>query len=300
MGAYLLGSRSTFAGIVPGPGNYIGLDMVTSSGNVEGLSLGGLPIRADTDIDVTFTKFSYTRVLDATVWTGTPAINFNLPLILDAKLGFTGVTGPVNGLDIEDTTSGLGDLTITPTVGWHKGMLHYSVGMSIFAPTGSYDTATVDVPGRTINALNTGKNIWSFQPVFAITHMNTNTGLEFSGAASILFSTRNDATDYQNAPALNLEATVMQHLPSGWAFGMSGYAYQQLDDDSGSGATSTKAALGANSLKAHVYGIGPAVTFSQARIFGKEASLQFKYYHEFGAKRRFESDTFWLNVGFSF
>ncbi len=300
LGAYLLGSRTTFAGIVPGPGSYLGLDIVTSSGSVDGLSLGGLPIRADTDLDLTFAKLSYTYVFDASLWGGMPALNLNIPFVLDANLTFTGVTPPIVGVPISDNTSGVGDITITPMVGWHSGMFHYSAGLSIFAPTGSYSTASIDVPARTINALNTGKNIWSFQPVFAATHMNPQTGLEFSGAASLLFSTRNKATDYQNAPALNLEATVMQHLPSGWAFGAVGYAYQQLDDDSGSGAAATRAALGASSLKARVFGAGPIISFSGGSVFGQQASFQLKYFTEFGAKRRFESDTLWFNLSLAF
>lgn len=300
LGAYLLGSRTTAAGIVPGPGSYLGLDLVTSSGSVDGLSLGGLPIRADTDLDVTFAKFSYTYVLDTSLWGGTPAFNLNVPIVLDANLTFTGVTPPLVGVPISDSASGIGDITITPMVGWHSGMLHYSAGLSVFAPTGSYSTASVDVPGRTINALNTGKNIWSFQPVFAVTHLNPETGLELSGAASLLFSTRNNATDYQNAPALNLEGTVMQHLPSGWAFGLTGYAYQQLGDDSGSGAAATRAALGASSLQARVFGAGPMISYSGATLFGQQASFQLKYFTEFGAKRRFESDTLWLNMSLVF
>ncbi|MEP4461953.1 transporter [Roseibium sp.] len=300
LGAYLPGSRTSFAGIVPGPGSYVGLDLVTSSGSVTGLSLGGLPIRADTDLKLSFAKFSYTYVFDAALWGGTPAININIPFVIDANLTFTGITPPLVGVPIDDTTSGVGDITITPMVGWHSGMLHYSAGFSIFAPTGSYSTASIDIPNRTINALNTGKNIWSFQPVFAVTHMNPDTGLEFSGAASLLFSTRNKATDYQNAPALNLEGAVMQHLPSGWAFGAVGYVYQQLDDDSGSGAAATKAALGASSLQARVFGAGPMITYSGATIFGQQASFQFKYLTEFGAKRRFESDTLWLNFAITF
>ena len=300
LGAYLPGSRTTYAGIVPGPGSYLGLDVVTSSGSVDGLSLGGLPIRADTDIDLAFAKVSYTYVFDATLWGGTPALNFNVPFVLDANLTFTGVTPPIAGVPISDSTSGIGDITITPMIGWHSDMLHYSAGMSIFAPTGSYSTASIDVPARTINALNTGKNIWSFQPVFAATHMNPQSGLEFSGAASLLFSTRNKATDYQNAPALNLEGVVMQHLPSGWAFGAVGYAYQQLEDDSGSGAAATRAALGASSLQSRVFGAGPIISYSGVSVFGQQISLQLKYFTEFGAKRRFESDTLWLNMSLTF
>lgn len=300
LGAYLLGSRDSFAGIVPGPGVYIGLDVVHSEGSVEGLTLGGLPIRADTELKLDFLKLSITKVFDAQLWGGTPAINLNIPFVIDANLGFVGVTPPINGLAIHDSTSGVSDIAVTPMVGWHKGKLHYSAALTIFAPTGSYHTANIDVPGRTINALNTGKNIWSFQPVFSITHFDPATGLEFSGSASLLFSTRNTATDYQNAPTLNLEGAVLQHTKSGWAFGASGYVYQQIGDDSGAGAQSTRAALGASSLSARVLGLGPILTYSGASVLGQDVSFKFKYYKEFAARRRFESDTFWFNIAVSF
>jgi len=226
-GAYLLGSRAAFAGIVPGPGFYLGMDYVYMEGAVEGLSMGGVPIRANSDLSVSFAKLSLTKVFDAQLWGGTPAFNLNVPFVFNADLSFVGVTPPVVGLGIEDTTSGVGDITLTSLVGWHSGNLHYSAAFSVFVPTGSYSPASIDIPGRTLNALNTGKNIWSFQPVIAATHFDPATGLEFSGAASLLFSTRNKVTDYQNAPALNLEGTILQHTKSGWAFGVSGYAYSQ-------------------------------------------------------------------------
>lgn len=299
-GAYLLGSRTTFAGIIPGPGLYGGIDYVFMEGSVEGVTLGGLPIRADTDLKVSFAKFSMTKVFDAEIWGGTPALNLNIPFVFDAGLSFTGVTPPIVGVEIGDKTSGIADITLTSMVGWHFGKLHSNVAFSVFAPTGSYHTATVDVPNRTIDALNTGKNIWSFQPVYAVTHFDPTTGLEFSGAASVLFSTRNKATDYQNAPAVNLEGAIMQHTKSGWAFGVTGYAYQQIGDDSGSGAEKTKAALNASSLSARVFGVGPMITYSGVSVFGQEASFQFKYFKEFEAKRRFESDVVWLNISLTF
>lgn len=299
-GAYLLGSRTTFAGIVPGPGTYVGLDLVHSNGHVDGFSLAGLPIRADSDLEVTFAKLSVTQVFDAQLWGGTPAFNLNIPYVFDAALTFTGQTPPLVGVPVDDTTSGFGDITLTGLVGWHRGNLHYSAALSVFAPTGSYQTATINVRERTIDALNTGKNIWSFQPVLAVTHFDPGTGLEFSGAASFLFSTKNTATDYQNAPALNLEAAILQHTRSGWAFGASGYVYSQIGDDSGTGAEQTKAFLGADSLRGQVFGIGPVVTYSGANLFGQDVSFQLKYFTEFEAKRRFESDTLWLNLAVTF
>jgi hypothetical protein len=289
-----------YSGVVPGPGTYVGIDLVTSEGSVKGLSLAGLPIRADSTIDLTFAKLSATHVFDATLWSGTPAFNINIPYVFDADLSFVGQTPPIVGIPFTDSTAGFGDITVTGLIGWHRKKLHYSAALSVFAPTGNYDTATLDIPARTLDALNTGKNIWSFQPVVAVTHFDPSNGWELSGSASFLFSTRNDATDYQNAPAINLEAAILQHLKSGWALGATGYAYKQIGDDSGFGAESTKAFLDVGSLSAQVFGLGPIVTYDGANLFGKEVSLQLKYYNEFGAKRRFESDTLWFNISISF
>ena len=88
----------------------------------------------------------------------------------------------------------------------------------------------------------------------------------------------------------------MQRLRSGWGFGLTGYYYQQLDDDSGTGAEQTRAALGAKSLKARVGGIGPILTFSGGELFGGDVSLKMKYVSEFNAKRRFESDVASVNL----
>ena len=299
VGAYLLGSRDSFAGIVPGPGQYFGIDIINLQGNVQGLSVGGLPIRADTELNLNLLKLSYTHVFDSVLWGGTPAVNLNIPF-LDASLSYVAITPPLAGSSIKDTTSGIGDITITPMVGWHRQKLHYSVGMSVFVPTGNYDLATVDISSGTIDALSNGKNVWSFQPVISSTYFDPGTGFEVSGAASVLFSTRNKATDYQTAPAFMLEAAALQHFKSGWAVGLTGYSYQQLEDDSGSGAAATRAALGAQSLKARVSGLGPIVTFSGGKVFGKSTNFKLKYTHEFDAKRRFESDTLWFNMTMTF
>lgn len=296
VGAYFLGTRDTLSGIVPPPGTYLSFTYDHLSGDVQGLSVGGLPIRADANIDVNLIRLGATQAFEQKIWGGTPAINITVP-ILDTSLAFTAITGPLDGLEVEDETSGIGDITITGLLGWHSEKLHYSVGLSVYAPAGSYDTATIDLATLSVDALSNGKNVWSFQPTFAATYLNPETGLEISGAGSLLFSTKNDATEYQTAPALQLEGAVVQRLPSGWGFGLTGYAYQQLDDDSGSGADAIKAFLGAESLKARVFGAGPIVVYSGGELFGGDLSFKAKYVKEFGAKRRLESDI--VTVGLS-
>jgi hypothetical protein len=207
LGAYLLGSRFSLAGVVPPPGFYVTNDFVTFQGSVTDVAIGGIPVQS-ADVTSYIYKLSLTQSFDTVLWGGTPAINVNIP-VATARLDFTGPFG--SGIDDDET--GLGDVAITPIVGWQKGNLHWLVAATLFAPTGKYDTTTVDLAEREIDALSIGKNVWGLQPVVAATRLNPETGHELSGAASVVFSTKNDATDYQTAPQLNVEVAALQHLP---------------------------------------------------------------------------------------
>ncbi|WP_068113424.1 SphA family protein [Tropicimonas marinistellae] len=299
IGAYFLGSRDTLPAIVPPPGTYLSFIYDRLEGSVEGLSVGGLPIRADANVSVDLYRLSFTQVFDAELMGGTPALNVAIPLPA-SEIAFQAVTGPLAGTDIDDTSFGVGDTGITGLVGWHDGNMHYNAGLTVFAPTGSYDTASVDVGRRSVDILSNGKNVWSFMPSAGATYFNPESGVEVSGVASLLFSTKNEATDYQTAPALQLEGAIMQRLGSGWGFGVAGYTYQQLGDDSGSGADALRTALGASSLEARVSGAGPVLTYSGGRLFGGDLSLKVKYTSEFGAKRRLESDVFTFNLSLAY
>jgi hypothetical protein len=297
--AYFLGSRDAFAGVVPAPGYYFSMDTIYLNSSVEGVSLGGVPVLARTDLHLKLLKINQTYVFDTELWGGTPAINMSIP-ILNVDIGFTGITPPIVGRSINDTTSGVGDISVTGIVGWHRGKQHFSTGMTVYAPTGSYSTATINPATDTYDLLSNGKNVWSFQPYFAATYFDPEAGFEFSGAASLLVSQKNSATDYQTAPALILEGAVKKHIPSGFAFGLSGYYYQQLSDDSGAGADSLRAALSSASLQARVAGLGPIITYSGTTVFGKKATFELKYTKEFAAKRRFEGEVFSATMALTF
>jgi hypothetical protein len=299
IGAYFMGTRDTFAGIVPPPGTYLSFTYDYLEGSVDGLSVGGLPIRADTDISLNLLRVGVTQSFATDLWGGTPAFNLTIPYG-NPQLTWTAVTPPLEGAAIDDETSGFGDISVTGLVGWHSDKLHYSTGLTVYAPTGAYDTASVNLAERTVDALSVGKNVWTFQPFVAATWLDPATGFEASGALSLLASTENSATDYQTAPALQLEGAVVQRIRSGWGFGVTGYFYQQVADDSGSGAEATRAALGADSLQARVAGVGPIITYSGGQFFGADMSLKVKYVAEFGAKRRFESDIFTVNLALAF
>lgn len=182
------------------------------------------------------------------------------------------------GFTNEDT--GLGDLTLTTGLGWTSGNAHWQVAASIFAPTGYYEKADVDVAARSVDALSFGKNRWAIMPAIAYTYLNPGNGRELSASASLIVSAENQATNYQTAPEFQVEWAAMQHLPSGLALGLAGYGYQQLGNDSGSGARAIQAATGAKSLEASVWGIGPLLSHN-GKIGELPVSFKIKYLTEF-------------------
>ena len=297
LGAYLLGSRDSLAGIAPPPGTYLTTDVIFIDGNAPTLAIGGVAL-TDVESSAWVAKINATHSLKGTLWGGRPVVTFTLPVV-SGTLDFASELESGLSGGLSDDRTGLGDLTMTPMLGWSRDDTHWQIGASIFAPTGYYETASVDVPDREVRALSFGKNRWAFMPTAAFTWLDPDTGREFSATGSVTFSLENDATDYQTAPEAQMELAALQHLPSGLALGLQGYAYQQLGDDSGAGADAIRDITGAESLQARVFGIGPIVTWN-TRIGATPLSLKLKYTNEFDSKRRFESDILWATLGLTF
>lgn len=298
-GAYLLGTRGLAAGYVPGPGVYLSDTIVyLESRTKNDISIGGA-IVADPSIEALINLASVTFVPDAPAFGGTAALSVLVPYA-GADMDFSGrfLGGPASAT-LHDSEDGFGDIVITPTIGWHAGYWNYAASLSLFLPTGEYSTAVVKPRQGVFDVLSIGKNKFAIDPTVAVTWLNPNIGLEINGAAGITFSAINAATDYQTAPELHVEAAIGQHFRSGLVAGVAGYVYQQLANDSGSGAEAFQAAVDAKSLQAHVAGAGPVLGY-QTAIGGVGVSLQAKYYHEFWVKRRLKSDAFWFNASLAF
>ena len=296
-GAYLLGTRDSFAGIVPPPGTYVSVDAVSISGDAPLIAIGGV-VAVDPSIDVLVTKVNFTHSFEEKVLGGRFAVTLTQPIVT-GDFKFNGTAGGGLGISVKDSNIGLGDTTITPGLGFDKGNSHWAIQTSFFLPTGYWEPARINPRTRTLDVLSFGKNRFAVQPVVNYTYFNPKSGFEFSTSWSVLFSARNEATDYQTAPEANIEAAVVQHLKSGLAVGVAGYGYQQLGNDSGAGAEALQNAYGAKTLEARVFGVGPLVTYS-TKVGSHSLSFKAKYTHEFGAVRRVESDVLQATVAFSF
>lgn len=295
---YLLGSRDSFAGILPPQGTYLNNDFVFFNGTASSLSAAGVVV-TDPEIDVFTYKFNFTHVLDAQLGSARLGLNVNLPYV-SANGAYTGELGSGFSGTLKDSgEDAFGDLVVSPLFNWSRGKLNTMLALQFFLPTGHYETTQVDVANRSVDALNASKNRFAFDPTVSLTWFDPDTGWEVTGALGVTFSAKNDTTDYQTAPEAHFEGTVMRHLPNKLALGITGYAYQQLGDDSGSGADDLRGLLGLDSLQARVFGLGPIASWNTS-IADVPVSVKAKYISEFGAKRRFESDKVWVTVGLVF
>ena len=183
------------------------------------------------------------------------------------------VVGPTT-VSVDESETALGDIGLMPaSFYWNDGNWYFNLYEQIITPTGQYD---VD------NAVNLGRNYWSFDTVFALTNLNMENGREYSLVAGYMINSKNDDTDYDTGDELHVDAMFNQFLSETSAIGMHGYYYDQIEGDSGSGAI-----LG--DFKGESYGIGPSFLWVPASGGGK-FSVSGTWLHDLDATNRLESD----------
>ncbi|MFX8820919.1 transporter, partial [Acinetobacter baumannii] len=79
-------------------------------------------------------------------------------------------------------------------------------------------------------------NHWAFDFNGAVTWLNTTTGLELSSALGFTFNTENPDSHYKSGDDFHVEFAAVQNFSKSFGIGVTGYHYQQLTGDSGSGA----------------------------------------------------------------
>ena len=122
-GAYLLGSRDTFAGIAPPPGTYFSLDVFHLDGQVPYLAIGGIVVTQATT-SATVAKLNFTHSFTDPLWGGQPYVTLTVPMVW-GDLGFSSTLGPYPDQSFTNQKSGFGDLVITPSLGYHSGNAHW-------------------------------------------------------------------------------------------------------------------------------------------------------------------------------
>ena len=199
-------------------------------------------------------------------------------------VGYASLGASIGALSVSGDEVGLGDIGIIPaSFYWNSGNFHLNLYELVIAPTGEYSTS---------EAVNVGRNYWSFDTVAAVTWFNPESGTEISIVPGIMINTRNKATDYHTGTELHVDAMVNQFLSETFALGVHGYAYRQVEGDSGSGAI-----LG--SFKGESAGIGLAISWIPA-AGGGNVAISGKWLHDLTATNRLEADYGVLSVGITF
>jgi hypothetical protein len=202
-------------------------------------------------------------------------------------LSISGNSQALGGVRVENSVSGLGDLTVVPVMlAWKADNWQYDFLMPVYAPTGSYETGRLG---------NTGLNYWTFDPIAGVAYSNAKSGLSAATHLGYAFNTENSATSYKSGNILHLDAAVQQVFPlgSGFAnFGAEAWYFQQMTCDSGSGAT-----LGC--FKGRTAGIGPVLGYIQP-IGTEKLLFEFKWLPELETKNRMKGDYLWLKMVYTF
>lgn len=277
-GHYLPGSMASFMDGVPTKPTFIArLNYIHYSGRADvTVALGGEHV---VDMDATSNAYGVT-VLWAPEWDlGEKwqfAISGTLPLVNMS------VSGSVESIGINDELTALGDVILMPA------MLNYNVNkdfninarIGFYAPTGDYEVGRL---------ANTGKNFWTVEPTIGFMYFGQTNGIEASLFVGADFNEKNEDTDYKSGTQFHLDGVLAQHFPfqGGLAgVGVTAYYYNQLTDDSGSGAT-----LGA--FRAKAAGVGPVLSYANKTgdIIG-----EIKYINDFNNKKRLEGDTIFFKL----
>jgi hypothetical protein len=231
----------------------------------------------DFDLTVKSYALAYIKMTEAELFNASVGFGAVLPVIdIDGSLT---VSTPGGDIDIAGDDFALGDMQFLPIMlQWNAPPNFFiNASLQIQAPTGHYD---VD------NAFNAGVNHWTIAPMVGMTYIS-DSGFEISSRIQLSFNTENPDTDYRSGVEYLQEFAVGQHVGS-WTLGVGGYAYQQLTDDSGSGATDAN--------RGRVFALGPAISFFEP---GKPV-VSVHAYKEFGAENRAEGYNVAVRVGVSF
>jgi hypothetical protein len=202
-------------------------------------------------------------------------------------LSISGNSAALGGLQIQNSVSGLGDLTVVPVMlAWKSDSWQFDFLMPVYAPTGSYEVGRLG---------NTGLNYWTFDPIVGAAYSNAKSGLSAALHLGYAINTENSDTSYKSGDILHVDAAVQQVLPLGSGFaniGAEAWYFQQVACDSGSGAT-----LGC--FKGRTAGIGPVLGYIQP--IGKEKLLfELKWLPELESRNRLNGDYIWLKMVYTF
>jgi hypothetical protein len=128
---------------------------------------------------------------------------------------------------------------------------------------------------------------WGADIFAAATWLEPQSGIDLSGVIGMTFNAENRTTQYRTGNEFHFEGAAIKHFTPKLDAGLIGYYYQQVTDDTGSGAS------GPFRGKAVALGATIGMTFNMDNT---PISTRIKYFHEFNTENRAEGDALFLTV----
>ncbi len=198
------------------------------------------------------------------------------------EAGIAPTAGPA--VAVEEDRFAFGDMAIVPaSLYWSLGPLQLNAYQTVIAPTGQYDAD---------DAVNIGRNYWSFDSVLAATWFHESSATDVSAVLGVMANTENPDSDYRTGTELHLDFMLNQFLAETFGVGFHGYWYEQVSGDSGAGAI-----LGG--FEGSSVGLGVAGFWIPAFADGKLA-LTGKWIRDVDASNRLEGDYGVVDIVFAF
>ncbi len=293
-GHYLPGSIASFIDAVPPQETFVvRLNVLNYNGSVGAtvpIPVGGL---SAVGVDAKLWAYGLTLLWRPPINLGerwSYAMSATIPYVdLEVSVNATTTLGgaPLSGARSQRAT-GLGDVVLMPL------MLKYNVNpdfnwdfrVAAIAPSGNYEVGRL---------ANTGKNFWTLEPTVGVVYFGQKNGIEAALYFGADFNQENPDTHYKSGTQLHFDGTLAQHFPLAGGLagaGVSGFYYEQVTGDSGSGATF-------GDFKAKSVGAGPALSYV-SKLGGHDLIAELKWLHEFETRNRLEGDTVFLKVVMKF
>ncbi len=121
---------------------------------------------------------------------------------------------------------------------------------------------------------NPSLNNWTFIPQVAYTKIFPESGFQLDTVAGVQFYTRNNATDYRNAPLFSMDVMGRKIFSNGVSAGLILGTIQQLGSDSGPTADRL------NGFKGRDWALGPIVTYDTKLADKRSLSLSLRCTHD--------------------
>ena len=299
LGHYLPGAASIRDFVVPPePGFYYSQYNIfyttdtykdRNGNSVDSLTIGPLTLDVDADVDAfalvpTFIWVSPWEVLGASyaAFIAPSAVNTSVQVGLRTETRF--------GRSVDESNFAFGDLYVRPIwLGWNSEHFAVSAAYGFYAPSGKYDDGAVD---------NTGLGFFTHELQAGLTWYPW----EHQGTAAMVAGTYEihhgkDDVDITPGVRFSLDWGLSQFVPINEdqsllvELGLAGYSQWQVERDSGDDVMSLI------NTKDEIHAAGLQVGLASVPW---NASLTFRYLHEFEAEARFEGELFTLTLAKGF